>query len=61
MKPAYKNWMPKGMVWSFAAAAIGCGLVTAVLVLAMPAGALKTVLLVVFIALTVLFLGVTVW
>ena len=61
MKPAYKNWMPKGMVCSFAAAAIGCGLVTSILALAMPAGALKTVLLVVFSALTVLFIGVTVW
>ena len=61
MKPAYKNWMPKGMVWSFAAAAIGCGLVTAILAFAMPAGALKTVLVVVFAALTALFIGVTVW
>ena len=61
MKPAYKNWMPKGLIWSFAAAAVGCGAVCAVLALAMPAGVLKTVLLVVFIALTVLFLGVTCW
>ena len=61
MKPAYKNWMPKGMVWSFAAAAVGCGAVCAVPALALPAGVLKTVLLVVFIALTVLFLGVTCW
>ena len=61
MKPAYKNWMPKGMVWSFAAAAIGCGLVTAILAFAMPAGALKTALVVVFAALTALFIGVTMW
>ena len=61
MKPAYKNWMPKGMVAGFALAAIGCGLVTSILALAMPAGALKTVLAVVFAALTVLFIGVTVW
>ena len=61
MKPAYKNWMPKGMVAGFALAAVGCGLVTSILALAMPAGALKTVLAVVFAALTVLFIGVTVW
>ena len=61
MKPAYKNWMPKGMVAGFPLAAIGCGLVTTILALAMPAGVLKTVLLVVSAALTVLFIGVTVW
>ena len=61
MKPAYKNWMPKGMIAGFALAAVGCGLVATVLAFAMPAGALKTVLVVVFAALTVLFIGVTVW
>ena len=61
MKPAYKNWMPKGMVWSFAVAAIGCGLITAVLTFAMSAGIFKTVLIIVFAALAVLFIGVTVW
>ena len=25
MKPDYKNWMPKGMVYSFLFAALGCG------------------------------------
>ena len=61
MKPEYKNWMPKGMIAGFALAAVGCGLVATVLAFAMPAGALKTVLLVVSAALTVLFIGVTVW
>ena len=61
MKPEYKNWMPKGMIAGFALAAVGCGLVAIVLAFAMPAGALKTVLVVVFAALTVLFIGVTVW
>ena len=61
MKPEYKNWMPKGMIAGFALAAVGCGLVATVLAFAMPAGVLKTVLVVVFAALTVLFLGVTVW
>jgi ubiquinone/menaquinone biosynthesis C-methylase UbiE len=53
--------MPKGMIAGFALAAVGCGLVATVLAFAMPAGALKTVLVVVFAALTVLFIGVTVW
>ena len=25
MKPNYKNWMPRGMVYSFLFAALGCG------------------------------------
>jgi len=61
MKPEYKNWMPKGMIAGFALAAVGCGLVAIVLAFAMPAGVLKTMLLVVFAALTALFIGVTVW
>ena len=27
MKPDYKNWMPKGMIYSFLGGAIGCGAV----------------------------------
>ncbi len=26
MKPDYKNWMPKGMIYSFLFAALGCGI-----------------------------------
>ena len=61
MKPAYKNWMPKGMIVGFTLAAIGCGLVTAILTLTIPAGVLKNVLVVAFAALTVLFISVTCW
>ena len=61
MKPEYKNWMPKGMIAGFALAAAGCGLVAAVLALTMPAGILKTILVVLFAALAVLFVDLTVW
>ena len=59
----YKNWMPKGMIWSFLGAAVlsialclvfGCtGLLAA--------GALKTVLTIVFAILAVIFCALTVW
>ncbi len=60
MKPDYKNWMPKGMIWSFAAAsalllAAFCG------VCFLEGGTLKTVLLIVFGIAAILFLGLTVW
>ena len=29
MRPDYKNWMPKGMVYSFLFAALGCGVAAA--------------------------------
>ena len=29
MKPDYKNWMPKGMVYSFLFAFLGCGIAAA--------------------------------
>ena len=29
MKPDYKNWMPKGMIYSFLFAALGCGIAAA--------------------------------
>ena len=34
MKPDYKNWMPKGMIYSFLGGSIGCG-VAAIKVLPM--------------------------
>jgi ubiquinone/menaquinone biosynthesis C-methylase UbiE len=62
MKPDYKNWMPKGMVLS----SIG---ITAVLLImfivfgltGIVGGTLKTVLFVVFLAGTVVGIGVSVW
>ena len=60
MKPDYKNWMPKGMIYSFLGGAIGCGAVAIVLNLLLN-GTLKTVLTILFAALAVVFCGFTVW
>lgn len=53
MKPNYKNWVPKGMIWSFAAGT------AAALVLTLIIGVnwLKTLLLI----LTLMLAGVTIW
>lgn len=53
MKPNYKNWMPKGMIWSFAAATA----VALVLTLIVSISWLKILLLI----LTLVLAGVTVW
>jgi SAM-dependent methyltransferase len=53
MKPDYKNWMPKGMIGSFAAGAA----VSLALTLIVGANWLKILLLI----LTFVFAGVTVW
>ena len=63
MKPDYKNWMPKGMIWSFlagAVAALALGLVVACTGL-LGAGTLKTVLAVAFAVLAVVFCALTIW
>ena len=60
MRPDYKNWMPKGMIYSFLGGSIGCGVAAIVLNLLLN-GTLKTVLTVVFTALALLFCGLTVW
>ena len=52
-KPDYKNWMPKGMIWSFAAATI----VALVLTLIVSIGWLK----ISFLILAVILAGMTVW
>lgn len=63
MKPNYKNWMPKGVIWGTLA---GCA-VTLVLFLVfgvgglLEAGVLKTVLKVVFLVLTIVLLLATMW
>ena len=61
MKAEYKNWMPKGMIVSFAAAAAGCGAAAAAVALLVPAGLLKTVLTIVPALLAAFFYGVSVW
>jgi len=63
MKPDYKNWMPKGMVMGFAAAA----LVSVLLLIffgfspLLSSGTLKTVLTVIFSVLSLLFIVATIW
>ncbi len=63
MKPNYKNWMPKGMIWGTLA---GCA-VALVLFLVfgvsglLEAGVLKTILKVVFLVLTIVLLLATMW
>ncbi len=53
MKPNYKNWMPKGMIWSFAAGTA----VAFALTLIIGAGWMRILLLI----LTLVLAGVTVW
>ena len=60
MKPDYKNWMPKGMIYSFLFAALGCG-IAAVCFRLLPDSTLKTVLTIAFAVLAVVFCGLTVW
>ena len=60
MKPDYKNWMPKGMVYSFLFAALGCGAAAAAFYLLL-SGTLKVVLSIAFGVIAVVFCGLTVW
>ena len=62
MKPDYKNWMPKGMIRT-AAGLTGLFFMLFVLfgLTGMVSGTWKTVLSVVFLVLTVIGLGITVW
>ena len=62
MKPDYKNWMPKGMVLSGLAATVVFLILFIVFGLTgIVSGTLKTVLFIVFLAGTILGLGVSVW
>ena len=60
MKPDYKNWMPKGMVYSFLFAALGCGAEAAAFYLLL-SGTLRTVLTIAFGVIAVVFCGLTIW
>ncbi len=60
MKPDYKNWMPRGMVYSFLFAALGCG-AAALAVRLLPAGTLRTALTIALLVLALVFCGMTVW
>ena len=62
MKPDYKNWMPKGMILSFAAGAAASLLLC--LLFACPgwvSGTWQTVLTALFAVLAVIFCGLTIW
>ena len=63
MRPDYKNWMPKGMIFSFAAGAGASALLCLMLVCTgwLAGGAMKTVLIVIFGVLTMIFCGLTIW
>ena len=61
MKPDYKNWMPKGMVCAFLAAFLGCAAALAAVSLALADGTLKTILLIAFAVLTLVFCTMTIW
>ncbi len=61
MKADYKNWMPKGMVTSFAGGAAGAWIVLLIVRFLMPAGVGKQVLTIVSAAAGVLFTGMSVW
>ena len=60
-KPDYKNWMPKGMIQAFAAAAAAFLAVGIVARCLMDGGTLKTVIIVIAYAAAVILAGVTVW
>ena len=61
MKPDYKNWMPKGMIYAFLAAFLGCAALLVVFALALADGTVKTILMIAFAVLTLVFCEVTIW
>ena len=60
MRPDYRNWMPKGMIYSFLGGAVGCAAAAVVLYLLLN-GTLRTVLTIVFAAAAVILCALTVW
>ncbi len=60
MKHDYKNWMPKGMVYSFLFTFLGCAVAAAVFQL-LPGGTLRTVLTIAFAVIAVIFCGLSIW
>ncbi|MBE5808485.1 MAG: class I SAM-dependent methyltransferase [Clostridiales bacterium] len=60
MKPDYKNWMPKGMIWGFLCGAVGCcaaAVASGLLLNGVPKAALTAV----FAVSAAVFCGLTVW
>ncbi len=60
MKPDYKNWMPKSLVRTFCLTFLGLCIVLAVIALAAE-GSVKTVLLIAFGVLALVFCGLAIW
>ncbi len=60
MKPDYKNWMTKGMIYSFLSAFLGCAIAAAAFQL-LQGGTLKTILTIAFAVLAVVFCGLSIW
>ena len=60
MKPDYKNWMPKGMVYAFLFTFLACTVAVAAFQL-LPGGTLRTVLTIAFGVIAVVFCGLTIW
>ena len=60
MRPDYRNWMPKGMIWSFLGGALASAAV-AVVIRLLVKGTVGTVLTVILAAAAVVFCGLTVW
>ena len=61
MKPDYKNWMPKGMVLSFAAGAVICLIGTVASAIWAPPGWVKTLVVVLLAAAAAVLCGAAVW
>ena len=60
MKPDYKNWMPKGMILSFVAAAVAAAAGVCAVCL-FTNGTVKTILLIVFAFAAAAFLALSIW
>ena len=61
MKPDYKNWMPKGMIFAFGVGMLVWCIAMVCFQLLLPMGTLRIALTIVFAVLTVVFCGLTVW
>ncbi len=59
MKPDYKNWMPKGMIYAFLFAFLGCASALVIFSLVLTEGTAKPILTVAFAMLTLFFCVLT--
>lgn len=61
MKADYKNWVPRGMIWGFGAGCLAAAAVFAAFQMLMVEGVLRTVLLIISVAVAVILLAATIW